>query len=117
MRPSERHGRSLDDNPSRSLRAVRRLGTVELLLTMPVTIPQALLGKYLASWLFIAIALVLTFPIVATANWLGDPDNGVIATGYMGSLLLAGTYLALTCLTSALTRNQVASVGGPRAGR
>jgi len=87
----------------------RRLGTIELLLTMPVTIPQAILGKFLASWLFIAIALALTFPVVITVNVLGDPDNGVIATGYVGSLLLGGTYLALACMTSAITRNQVIS--------
>src|SRR3954467_7667041 len=70
----------------------RRLGTIELLLTMPVTIVQAILGKFLASWLFLAIALVLTFPVVLTVNWLGDPDNGVIASGYVGALLLAGAY-------------------------
>jgi ABC-2 type transport system permease protein len=87
----------------------RRLGTIELLLTMPVTTAQAILGKFLASWLFIAIALALTFPVVITVNWLGDPDNGVIASGYIGCLLLAGAYLALACMTSAITRNQVVS--------
>lgn len=87
----------------------RRLGTIELLLTMPVTIAQAILGKYLASWLFIAIALALTFPVILTVNWLGNPDNGVIAAGYVGSLLLGGAYLALACMTSAITRNQVIS--------
>jgi len=85
----------------------RRLGTIELLLTMPVATWQAILGKFLASWLFLAIALALTFPIVVTVNWLGDPDNGVIASGYVGTLLLAGTYLAVACMTSSLTRNQV----------
>lgn len=87
----------------------RRLGTIELLLTMPVTIVQAILGKFIASWLFIAIALALTFPVIATVNWLGDPDNGVIAAGYVGSLLLGGAYLAVACMTSAITRNQVIS--------
>lgn len=87
----------------------RRLGTIELLLTMPVTTSQAILGKFLASWLFIAIALLLTFPVVITVNWLGSPDNGVIAAGYVGSLLLGGAYLALACMTSAITRNQVVS--------
>jgi len=87
----------------------RRLGTIELLLTMPVTTSQAILGKFLASWLFIAIALLLTFPVVITVNWLGNPDNGVIAAGYVGSLLLGGAYLALACMTSAITRNQVVS--------
>jgi len=85
----------------------RRAGTLELLLTMPVTTWQAILGKFLASWAFLAIALALTFPVVITVNVLGDPDNGVIAAGYLGSLLLAGAYLAITCMTSAMTRNQV----------
>ena len=87
----------------------RRLGTIELLFTMPVTPWQAILGKFLASWLFLAIALALTFPLVITVNWLGDPDNGVIASGYVGALLLAGAYLALASMTSAFTRNQVIS--------
>jgi ABC-2 type transport system permease protein len=87
----------------------RRSGTIELLLTFPVTAWQAIVGKFLASWLFIAIALALTFPIWVTVNWLGDPDNGVIFAGYVGSLLLAGAYLAVSCMTSALTRNQVVS--------
>lgn len=87
----------------------RRLGTMELLLTMPVTTWQALTGKFLASWLFLALALVLTFPVVITVNYLGNPDNGVIFAGYVGSLLLAGSYLAITCMTSAMTRNQVIS--------
>ena len=87
----------------------RRLGTIELLLTMPVTTWQALIGKFLASWLFLALALALTFPVIITVNYLGHPDNGVILTGYLGSLLLAGSYLAVTCMTSAMTRNQVIS--------
>ena len=85
----------------------RRAGTIELLLTMPITAWQAIIGKFLASWIFLALALVLTFPVVLTVNVLGEPDNGAIAAGYVGSLLLAGAYLALTCMTSALTRNQV----------
>jgi ABC-2 type transport system permease protein len=87
----------------------RRLGTMELLLTMPVTTWQAITGKFLASWLFLALALVLTFPVVMTVNWLGDPDNGVIFAGYVGSVLLAGSYLAVASMTSAMTRNQVIS--------
>jgi ABC-2 type transport system permease protein len=87
----------------------RRLGTMELLLTMPITAWQAIVGKFLASWLFLIIALALTFPIVLTVSYLGNPDNGTIFTGYLGSALLAGGYLAITCLTSALTRNQVIS--------
>jgi ABC-2 type transport system permease protein len=85
----------------------RRLGTIELLLTMPVASWQAILGKFVASWLFLAIALALTFPMIVTVNWLGDPDNGVVASGYIGALLLAGAYLALSSMTSAMTRNQV----------
>jgi ABC-2 type transport system permease protein len=87
----------------------RRLGTMELLLTMPVTTWQAITGKFLASWLFLALALALTFPVVVTVNWLGDPDNGVIFAGYVGSVLLAGSYLAVASMTSAMTRNQVIS--------
>ncbi len=85
----------------------RRSGTIELLLTMPVATWQAILAKFLASWAFLAIALVLTFPVAITVNVLGDPDNGQIVAGYLGSLLLAGAYLAITCMTSAMTRNQV----------
>jgi ABC-2 type transport system permease protein len=87
----------------------RRLGTLELLLTLPITTWQAIVGKFLASWAFLALALALTFPVVITVNWLGDPDNGVIMAGYVGSLLLAGAYLAISCMTSAMTRNQVIS--------
>jgi ABC-2 type transport system permease protein len=85
----------------------RRAGTIELLLTLPVTPWQAIVGKFLASWIFLAVALLLTFPAVITVNVLGEPDNGMIAAGYVGSLLLAGAYLAITCMTSAMTRNQV----------
>jgi ABC-2 type transport system permease protein len=87
----------------------RRLGTMELLLTMPITAWQAIVGKFLASWLFLGLALALTFPVVWTVNYLGNADNGVIFCGYIGSLLLAGAYLAVSCLTSAMTRNQVIS--------
>ncbi len=87
----------------------RRLGTMELLLTMPVTGWQAIVGKFLASWLFLALALALTFPVVISVGYLGSPDYGVIFCGYVGSLLLAGAYLAVGCLTSAMTRNQVIS--------
>ena len=85
----------------------RRAGTIELLLTLPVTPWQAILGKFLASWLFLALALALTFPVVLTVNLLGEPDNGAILAGYFGSFVLAGAYLAVTCMTSAMTRNQV----------
>lgn len=87
----------------------RRVGTIELLLTMPITEWQAIIGKFLASWLFLGVALLLTFPIVFTVNYLGSPDNGVIFAAYVGSWLMAGAYLAISCVTSALTRNQVVS--------
>ena len=87
----------------------RRLGTIELLLTMPVTPWQAIVGKFLASWAVVGIALLLTFPVVLTVNYLGNPDNGVIFAGYIGSFLMAGAYLAITAMTSAMTRNQVVS--------
>jgi ABC-2 type transport system permease protein len=87
----------------------RRLGTMELLLTMPVTTGQAIIGKFVASWLFLGLALLLTFPAIITVNYLGSPDNGVILCGYIGSFLLAGSYLAISSVTSAITRNQVVS--------
>jgi ABC-2 type transport system permease protein len=88
----------------------RRMGTMELLLTMPITPWQAIIGKFIASWLFIAIALVLTFPMVITVNYLGSPDNGVIVASYLGSFLLAGSFLAITSATSAMTRTQIISL-------
>jgi len=87
----------------------RRAGTLELLFTLPIAPWQAILGKFLASWLFLAIALGLSFPVILTVNVLGAPDNGQILAGYLGSLLMAGGYLAVTCMTSAMTRNQVVS--------
>jgi ABC-2 type transport system permease protein len=86
-----------------------RLGTMELLLTMPIAPWQAILGKFLASWLFLLLALALTFPLVLTVMYLGRPDLGQIVCGYSGSFLLSGAFLAITCMTSALTRNQVIS--------
>jgi ABC-2 type transport system permease protein len=85
----------------------RRLGTIELLLTLPIPQWQAVLGKFLAAWAFCAIALALTFPLVLTVNFLGRPDNGVIAAGYVGCLLVAGAYLAVGAAMSATTKNQV----------
>ncbi len=85
----------------------RRVGTLELLLTMPIQPWQAIVGKFLASWLVLILALLLTFPIVLTVNYLGDPDNGAIFAGYLGSILLSGAFLAITCAMSASTRNQV----------
>ncbi len=88
----------------------RRSGSIELLLTMPLGDAEVILGKFLAAWLVIASALALTFPMVITVGFLGRPDYGVIASGYLGSLLLAGAYLAVSSATSALTRNQVISM-------
>ena len=82
-------------------------GTLELLLTLPLTLWQAMLGKFLAAWLFIGLALVLTFPIWITVNYLGSPDNGVILAGYLGSWLMAGTFIAIGACLSALTNSQV----------
>ena len=82
-------------------------GTLELLLTLPVTLWQAMLGKFLAAWLFIGLALVLTFPIWITVNYLGSPDNGVILAGYLGSWMMAGTFIAIGACLSALTSSQV----------
>lgn len=85
----------------------RRAGTIELLLTLPITMGQAVLGKFLAAWLFLGLALVLTAPVWITVNYLGAPDNGAIAAAYVGSWLMAGGFLAIGSCMSALTRNQV----------
>ena len=85
----------------------RKIGSVELLFTLPVTIGQAVLAKFFAAWAFLGIALVLTFPIVVTAAYLGDPDGSLIATGYVASFLVAGGFLAVSCFFSALSKNQV----------
>jgi len=85
----------------------RKSGTIELLLTMPITTPQAVLGKFFAAWAFTGIALILTFPLWITVNYLGDPDNGIILASYIGSFLMAGAFLAIGSCISALTRNQV----------
>jgi gliding motility-associated transport system permease protein len=85
----------------------RKSGSIELLMTLPITLWQAVLGKFLAAWVFTAIALALTFPMWITVNYLGKPDNGAIFAAYVGSLLLAGGFLAIGSCMSALTRNQV----------
>jgi len=85
----------------------RKSGTIELLLTLPITMWQAVMGKFLAAWLFIGIALALTFPLWITVNYLGDPDNGVIFASYLGAWLMAGAFLAIGSCISAATRNQV----------
>jgi len=85
----------------------RRVGSIELLLTLPLTVGQAVTGKFLAAWAFTAIALALTFPMWLTVAYLGNPDHGAIASGYFGSLVLAGGFLAIGSALSALTKNQV----------
>ena len=85
----------------------RRNGSIELLLTLPIPLTAVVIGKYLAALAFSALALALTFPIWLTVNYLGEPDNGVIFASYVGSLMLAGGYLAIGSCLSALTRNQV----------
>ena len=85
----------------------RKTGSIELLMTMPITAWQAVLGKYLAAWAFTGIALALTFPVWITVNYLGDPDNGAILAAYVGSMLMAGGFLAIGACLSAITRNQV----------
>jgi ABC-2 type transport system permease protein len=87
----------------------RKSGSIELLLTLPITVWQAVLGKFIAAWLFLGIALALTFPMPITVAYLGDPDGGLIITGYIGSFLMAGGYLAIGCFFSAMTKNQVIS--------
>jgi ABC-2 type transport system permease protein len=87
----------------------RKVGSIELLFTLPVTITQAVLGKFFAAWLFLVIALALTFPMVITVCYLGEPDIGLIITGYIGSILMAGGFLAIGCFFSALSKNQVIS--------
>jgi ABC-2 type transport system permease protein len=85
----------------------RRNGTIELLLTLPITLGQAIVGKFLAAWAFIGIGLACTFPIVLTTAWLGDPDSGAVFCGYLGSFLLAGAATAIGVFASSLSRSQV----------
>lgn len=87
----------------------RRSGTIEFLLTLPISLTQAVVAKFLAAWLMLAIALLGTLPLVVTVNHLGTPDNGVIAAGYLGSLALAGAYLAIGAAVSAASKSQVAA--------
>lgn len=87
----------------------RKIGSIELLFTLPITITQAVLGKFFAAWLFLTIALALTFPMVFTVSYLGEPDVGLIVTGYLGSVLMAGGFLAIGCFFSTMSKNQVIS--------
>lgn len=85
----------------------RKSGTIELLMTLPISIPQAVIGKFLAAWIFTGIALFLTFPMWITVNYLGDPDNTIVIASYIGSFLMAGGFLAIGSCISALTKSQV----------
>lgn len=85
----------------------RKSGTIELLMTLPISITDAVVGKYLAAWSFTAVALFLTFPMWITVNYLGNPDNAVIVASYIGSLIMAGGFLAIGSCISAFTRSQV----------
>ena len=85
----------------------RKSGTVELLMTLPVSLPEAVIGKFLAAWIFSGVALILTFPMWITVNYLGNPDNTVILASYIGSFLMAGGFLAISSCISALTKSQV----------
>ena len=88
----------------------RKTGSIELLLTLPITVMQAVLGKFFAAWAFLCVALSLTFPMPITVCYLGDPDVGLIMTGYLGTILMAGGFLAIGCFFSALSKNQVISL-------
>ena len=85
----------------------RRSGTIELFLSLPISVGEAVAGKFLAAWAFTGIAIALTFPMWITVNYLGSPDNGVIVAGYFGSLLMAGAFLAIGACISAVTKSQV----------
>ena len=85
----------------------RKSGSIELLMTLPISVLEAVLGKFLAAWAFTGFALLLNFPLWITVNYLGSPDNGIIVAGFLGSLLMAGGFLAIGACISASTKNQV----------
>jgi len=87
----------------------RKTGSIEMLLTLPITVWQAVLGKFFAAWAFLGLALILTFPLPWTVMYLGEPDAGLIITGYIGAFLMAGSFLAIGSFFSAMTKNQVIS--------
>ena len=85
----------------------RKSGTIELLMTLPVSLGQTVVAKFLAAWIFAGLTLALTFPFWITVNYLGDPDNGVILASYLGSFMMAGAFLAIGACVSSATKNQV----------
>ena len=87
----------------------KKSGTIEILFTLPITVVESVAAKFIAAWAFLGVALLLTFPMVLTVLYLGEPDMGVVITGYIGSFLMGGAYLAVSSFTSALTKNQVIS--------
>jgi gliding motility-associated transport system permease protein len=87
----------------------RRSGTLELILTLPLTLTELIIGKFFAAWLFVGVSLLLTFPLICTVFYLGNPDVGTIFSAYIGSFLMAGAYLSIGCMTSSITRNQIIS--------
>ena len=91
----------------RSWAEERKSGSIELLMTLPVSIGEAVLGKFLAAWFILALSLILTFPLWLSVNYLGQPDNGIILAAYIGSWLMSGAFLAISTCMSAFTRNQV----------
>ncbi|WP_133471017.1 ABC transporter permease subunit [Paraglaciecola marina] len=91
----------------RSWSEERKTGTIELLMTLPISISQAMIAKYLAAWAVLGLSLLLTFPLWLTVNYLGEPDNGIILAAYIGSWFMAGGFLAIGLCMSALTKNQV----------
>ena len=91
----------------RSWAEERKSGSIELLMTLPVSIDEAVLGKFLAAWFILALSLILTFPLWLSVNYLGQPDNGIILAAYIGSWLMSGAFLAISTCMSAFTRNQV----------
>jgi len=90
----------------------KKLGTVELLFTLPITTVQAVISKLLAAWCFIIISLILTFPLLVAVNYLGNPDNGVILAGYLGSIIMAGAFITIgSCISSATSNQVIAFIG------
>jgi ABC-2 type transport system permease protein len=87
----------------------KKTGSIELLFTMPITVTQAVLGKFIAAWLFLVVAISLTFPMALTVCYLGKPDLGLMAAGYLATILMAGGFLAVGCFFSAVSNNQVIS--------